>query len=49
MVSLYKSGEKPGKGTYKCVKCAYIVVLKSDSDVLPVCPLCGLREYEKLA
>ena len=29
---MYTTGEKPGKGTYKCVSCGVIVVLDGDTD-----------------
>lgn len=36
---LYDIGEKPGKGTYRCVSCdAWEVRLDDDSDRLPPWP-----------
>lgn len=29
---MFKTGEKPGSGTYKCNKCGQIVVLDDNSD-----------------
>lgn len=38
---MYKVGEKPGKGTYKCVDCNWTVTLDDDDDKLPPCGNCG--------
>ncbi|AEE16504.1 zinc ribbon-containing protein [Treponema brennaborense] len=46
-MKIYKSGEKPGKGTYVCTKCDQKVVLNDDSDVLPPCPKCKNTTYTK--
>ena len=35
---MLKTGDIPGKGTYKCLKCGKIVTLENDTDALPVCP-----------
>jgi DNA-directed RNA polymerase subunit RPC12/RpoP len=32
---MYSTGEKPGKGYYKCTTCGEIVHLDQDSDTLP--------------
>jgi hypothetical protein len=32
------TGERPGEGTYTCVKCGQKVVLEDDSDTLPPLP-----------
>jgi len=45
---MYKTGEKPGKGKYKCTKCGQIVVLDDDSDKLPPCPHCTNTTYYKV-
>ncbi len=44
-VSVSRTGEKPGKGTYTCKKCGQTVVLDDDSDTLPPCPKCGGSEF----
>lgn len=44
----YSTGEKPGKGTYKCVACGQLVVLDDTSDKLPPCPKCEKTKYKKL-
>ena len=46
---MYKTGEKPGKGTYKCTRCGEIVVLDNDTDVLPPCPKCHNTVFTKIA
>lgn len=46
---IYKTGEKPGIGQYKCTKCGEIVVLNDATDTLPPCPVCHFTEYEKIS
>lgn len=45
---MYTTGEKPGKGTYKCVSCGVIVVLDDDTDTLPPCPSCDGTKFIKI-
>ncbi len=45
---MYKTGEKPGKGTYKCTNCGQIVELDNNSDTLPPCPHCRNTTYYKI-
>lgn len=45
---MYSTGEKPGKGTYKCVACGQIVVLDDNTDTLPPCPSCEKTTYYKV-
>lgn len=41
-----KAGEAaPQTGTYKCIACGYKVELKK-GDTIPVCPVCGKKDYE---
>ncbi len=42
------TGEKPGKGTYKCTKCGQIVVLDDNTDTLPPCPTCNGTNFIKI-
>ncbi|WP_435790919.1 zinc ribbon-containing protein [Clostridium sp.] len=44
---IYKTGEKPGKGTYICTKCGQKVVLYDTTDTLPPCPKCNGTEFRK--
>ncbi len=44
---MYKTGEKPGKGTYICTECNQTVVLDDDTDTLPPCPRCEATTYTK--
>ena len=46
--TMYKTGEKPGKGTYKCLACGQTVVLDDHTDTLPPCPKCGATTYYKV-
>lgn len=43
----YKTGEKPGKGTYVCTICGHTVVLDDDTDTLPPCKKCNGVEFTK--
>jgi DNA-directed RNA polymerase subunit RPC12/RpoP len=44
---MYKTGEKPGKGTYYCSNCGTKVVLDDNSDTLPPCPKCHKTTFHK--
>ena len=41
------TGEKPGKGIYKCLKCQERVRLDDATDTLPPCPKCHGTKYVK--
>lgn len=43
------TGEKPGKGTYKCNNCGQLVTLDDNTDTLPPCPKCEGTEYTKVS
>ena len=43
------TGEKPGKGTYRCRKCGQEVTLDDDNDTLPPCPRCDGTEWDKVS
>ena len=45
---MYKTGQKPGKGTYRCVSCGQIVILDDHTDTLPPCPNCDAVYYYKV-
>ena len=42
------TGEKPGKGTYRCKKCGTVVRLDDNTDTLPPCPKCSGTEFDKI-
>jgi len=42
------TGEKPGKGTYRCTKCGQRVVLDDRTDTLPPCPRCSSISFVKV-
>ncbi|MDR0660843.1 MAG: zinc ribbon-containing protein [Prevotellaceae bacterium] len=44
---MYNSGDKPEKGTYQCANCGHKIELKSDSEELPKCPVCGNSKFKK--
>lgn len=39
------TGQKPGKGTYKCTNCSTTVTLDDANDTLPPCPKCGKSSF----
>jgi DNA-directed RNA polymerase subunit RPC12/RpoP len=45
---IFNTGEKPGKGKYKCTKCGKIVVLDDSTDTLPPCSNCFNTTFTKL-
>jgi DNA-directed RNA polymerase subunit RPC12/RpoP len=45
---IFHTGQKPGKGKYKCTKCGQIVVLDDNTDPLPPCPKCNNTTYTRL-
>jgi len=45
---MYSTGEKPGKGLYKCTKCGEVIRLDDDSDTLPPCPKCHGTKWDKV-
>ncbi|WP_455714124.1 zinc ribbon-containing protein [Anaerosporobacter sp.] len=47
MANTYKSGEKPGKGTYICTNCNNDVNLDDETDTLPPCSKCNNGEFTK--
>lgn len=47
-IVMYKTGQKPGKGTYRCVSCGQIVILDDHTDTLPPCPNCDAVYYYKV-
>lgn len=45
---MYKTGQKPGKGHYKCTTCGEVIYLNDDSDVLPPCPECSNTTWNRI-
>jgi DNA-directed RNA polymerase subunit RPC12/RpoP len=45
---MYKTGQKPGKGTYQCIACGQLVVLDDRTDTLPPCPKCNNTSHIKI-
>lgn len=43
---IYKTGQKPGNGTYCCTNCHTSVTL-GGSDKMPPCPKCSNNEFTK--
>lgn len=41
------TGEKPGKGKYRCTGCGQVVVLDDATDTLPPCPSCNGTNFVK--
>ena len=46
---MYKTGQKPGKGSYRCVTCGTVVNLDDNKDTLPPCPSCNGTTYIKIS
>ncbi len=46
---MYKTGEKPGIGTYRCTKCGTLVRLDDATDTLPPCPKCENTTFTKVS
>ncbi|MBE6507930.1 MAG: hypothetical protein E7Z77_00805 [Methanobrevibacter sp.] len=45
----FRSGQKPGVGTYICSNCNQEIILDDSNDVLPPCPNCnGVEFFKKL-
>lgn len=44
--SIYRTGEKPGRGSYSCTNCHTKVSL-DESDKMPPCPKCTNSEFTK--
>lgn len=42
------TGEKPGKGVYKCTACGTRVRLDDTTDTLPPCPKCSKTNFIKV-
>ncbi|WP_131840398.1 zinc ribbon-containing protein [Acetobacteroides hydrogenigenes] len=42
------TGQKPGKGTYKCTKCGVVITLDDNTDTLPPCPKCHGSNWVKI-
>jgi len=45
---MVSTGEKPGKGSYKCTKCGQLVVLDQNSDTMPPCPRCNNTTFAEI-
>lgn len=45
---MYTTGEKPGKGRYRCNKCGQVIVLDDHTDTLPPCPSCDGTTWTKI-
>ncbi len=43
------TGEKPGKGIYKCLRCGTTVTLDDINDTLPPCPKCNGTQFNKIS
>lgn len=45
---MHRTGEKPGKGRYRCTKCGEVIRLDDNSDTLPPCPRCDNTYWTKV-
>lgn len=44
--SISRTGEKPGRGSYRCTNCGTEVSL-DEHDKMPPCPKCNNTEFRK--
>ena len=42
---MVKTGEKPGKGVYYCLKCGQEIRLDDNTDTMPPCPKCNSTNF----
>ncbi|NLK75243.1 MAG: zinc ribbon-containing protein [Clostridiales bacterium] len=45
---MYKTGQKPGKGKYRCKECSQCIVLNDVKTTLPTCPKCKAINFYKV-
>lgn len=45
---MYKTGEKPGVGKYRCTSCNQVIKLDDSTDSLPPCPSCNKTNWVKV-
>ena len=43
------TGEKPGRGTYKCKVCGITIKIDNIKDTLPSCPKCNNATFDRIA
>jgi DNA-directed RNA polymerase subunit RPC12/RpoP len=46
--TIYKSGETPGEGVYRCTACGRRVTLHDDDEPLPLCVQCRANTWMKV-
>ncbi len=46
-IGIYRSGERPGVGTYVCTNCNQRIMLDDEMDVIPPCPNCQGVNFKK--
>lgn len=44
--TVYRTGQKPGKGAYECTNCHTVVNL-GENNKMPPCPKCTNSEFTK--
>jgi hypothetical protein len=47
-MEIYRTGDKPGEGTYRCTVCGRRVVLHDDDEALPECFSCKASTWTKV-
>lgn len=45
---MFNTGEKPGKGQYRCQMCGKYITLNDNTDRLPPCPDCDFTIFKKV-
>jgi len=44
---MYRTGEKPGRGSYTCISCGRTVEVDDNSEALKSCPSCGCTTFNR--
>jgi len=45
---IFKTGDKPGIGKYRCIKCGHVHFIQTNYEELPQCPKCPDTNWEKV-
>ncbi len=45
---MVSTGDKPGKGTYQCVNCGELMIVRNPNDTLPPCSRCSNTQFEEV-
>jgi DNA-directed RNA polymerase subunit RPC12/RpoP len=45
---MHNTGQKPGAGIYRCVRCGTIIKITKPDEVLRSCPKCHYTQFYKV-